>query len=57
MFCDPPHSGPGGNLRSRPGLIPVGREVDEVANAVLLLGGNGYITGQTISVKGGWYTT
>ena len=30
---------------------------DEVAEAVLLLARNGYITGQTISINGGWYMT
>ena len=37
--------------------IPVGRfgDVDEVASVVRLLATNGYITGQTINVNGGWY--
>jgi 3-oxoacyl-[acyl-carrier protein] reductase len=45
------------NPRARPDLIPVGRfgRVDEVAEAVALLAGNGYITGQTLNVNGGWY--
>jgi 3-oxoacyl-[acyl-carrier protein] reductase len=45
------------NPNARPQLIPVGRfgEADEVASAVLLLAENGYITGQTINVNGGWY--
>jgi len=45
------------NPRARPDLIPVGRfgTVDEVASMVVLLAGNGYITGQTINVNGGWY--
>jgi 3-oxoacyl-[acyl-carrier protein] reductase len=45
------------NPRARADLIPVGRfgEVDEVAAAAVMLAGNGYITGQTINVNGGWY--
>lgn len=47
------------NPRARSDLIPVGRfgTVDEVAQAALLLAGNGYITGQTLHVNGGWYLT
>lgn len=46
-----------GNLLARPKLIPVGRlgTADEVAEVVVLLARNGYITGQTINVNGGWY--
>jgi 3-oxoacyl-[acyl-carrier protein] reductase len=38
-------------------LIPVGRFglVDEVSDVAVMLATNGYITGQTISVNGGWY--
>ena len=38
-------------------LIPIGRfgTANEVAEVVLLLAENGYITGQTINVNGGWY--
>jgi 3-oxoacyl-[acyl-carrier protein] reductase len=38
-------------------LLPVGRlgTAAEVADAVLLLATNSYITGQTINVNGGWY--
>ena len=38
-------------------LIPVGRfgTVDEVTDTVVMLATNGYITGQTINVNGGWY--
>lgn len=38
-------------------LIPVGRfgTTDEVAEVATLLVSNGYITGQTINVNGGWY--
>jgi 3-oxoacyl-[acyl-carrier protein] reductase len=45
------------NPNARAGLIPVGRfgSVDEVASAAVLLARNGYITGQTINVNGGWY--
>jgi 3-oxoacyl-[acyl-carrier protein] reductase len=45
------------NPRARADLIPVGRfgEIDEVASAALLLATNGYMTGQTINVNGGWY--
>jgi 3-oxoacyl-[acyl-carrier protein] reductase len=47
------------NPRARADLIPVGRfgTADEVAAAAVLLATNGYITGQTISVNGGWYMT
>ena len=47
------------NPRARPELIPVGRfgRVEEVADVALMLCGNGYITGQTIGVNGGWYMT
>ena len=40
-------------------LIPVGRfgDVGEVADIAVLLARNGYITGQTIHVNGGWYLT
>ena len=46
-----------GNPRAQADLIPVGRmgEPDEVASVVVMLAGNGYITGQTINVNGGWY--
>jgi 3-oxoacyl-[acyl-carrier protein] reductase len=45
------------NPNARADLIPAGRfgAPDEVADVVLLLAGNGYITGQTIHVNGGWY--
>lgn len=45
------------NPRARRDLIPVGRfgTVDEVASAAVMLAGNGYITGQTINVNGGWF--
>lgn len=46
-----------GNPNIRKELIPVGRfgEPNEVADVALLLARNGYMTGQTISVNGGWY--
>lgn len=45
------------NSAIQPTLIPVGRfgQTHEVSSVVVLLAGNGYITGQTISVNGGWY--
>ena len=45
------------NPRATPALIPVGRfgTVDEVADVVVMLATNGYITGQTINPNGGWY--
>ncbi len=45
------------NPRATPALIPAGRfgTVDEVADVVVMLATNGYITGQTINVNGGWY--
>jgi 3-oxoacyl-[acyl-carrier protein] reductase len=45
------------NPRAKPDLIPVGRfgTVEEVAEVVVMLASNGYITGQTINVNGGWY--
>jgi 3-oxoacyl-[acyl-carrier protein] reductase len=46
-----------GNPNIRKELIPVGRfgEPNEVADVALLLARNGYMTGQTINVNGGWY--
>jgi 3-oxoacyl-[acyl-carrier protein] reductase len=45
------------NPKARADLIPVGRfgAVEEVADAAVMLARNGYITGQTINVNGGWY--
>jgi 3-oxoacyl-[acyl-carrier protein] reductase len=45
------------NPLASPALIPVGRfgESSEVADAVVMVAGNGYVTGQTINVNGGWY--
>ena len=46
-----------GNLKASPATIPVGRfgAPDEVAAVAVMLAKNGYITGQTINVNGGWY--
>jgi 3-oxoacyl-[acyl-carrier protein] reductase len=45
------------NPKAKPDLIPVGRfgAADEVAAVAVMLARNGYITGQTINVNGGWY--
>jgi len=45
------------NINATPDRIPVGRfgRVEEVADAVVLLATNGYITGQTLHINGGWY--
>jgi 3-oxoacyl-[acyl-carrier protein] reductase len=45
------------NPQARPERIPVGRfgAAEEVAEVVLMLTRNGYITGQTINVNGGLY--
>ncbi|HUB78135.1 MAG TPA: 3-oxoacyl-ACP reductase FabG [Bryobacteraceae bacterium] len=45
------------NLNARPERIPIGRfgAVAEVADVAVMLATNGYITGQTINVNGGWY--
>jgi 3-oxoacyl-[acyl-carrier protein] reductase len=47
------------NPNIRKEVIPIGRfgEPEEVAEAVLMLVRNGYMTGQTISLNGGWYMT
>jgi 3-oxoacyl-[acyl-carrier protein] reductase len=47
------------NLNASPAKIPVGRfgTVEEVAEVAVMLAANDYITGQTISVNGGWYLT
>ncbi|MFM0648559.1 3-oxoacyl-ACP reductase FabG [Paraburkholderia bryophila] len=46
-----------GNPNIKRELIPVGRfgEPGEVADVAVLLASNGYMTGQTINVNGGWY--
>jgi 3-oxoacyl-[acyl-carrier protein] reductase len=45
------------NPVAKPDMIPVGRfgEIEEVADVVLMLARNAYITGQTINVNGGYY--
>jgi len=45
------------NPKARADLIPVGRfgAVEEVAEVAVVLARNGYTTGQTINVNGGWY--
>ena len=47
------------SLNVTPEKIPLGRfgEVDEVADVATMLAKNGYITGQTIHLNGGWYFT
>jgi 3-oxoacyl-[acyl-carrier protein] reductase len=44
-------------IQARPDLIPVGRfgVPEEVAAVAVILAKNGYITGQTLNVNGGWY--
>jgi 3-oxoacyl-[acyl-carrier protein] reductase len=48
-----------GNDKIKPSLLPVNRfgTADEVAQAVVFLAQNAYITGQTLSINGGWYMT
>jgi 3-oxoacyl-[acyl-carrier protein] reductase len=45
------------NPNAKPNLIPMGHfgSVDDVASVAVMLAMNGYMTGQTISVNGGWY--
>jgi 3-oxoacyl-[acyl-carrier protein] reductase len=45
------------NKKARPELIPMGRfgTTEEVADVVIVLVKNGYMTGQTVNVNGGWY--
>jgi 3-oxoacyl-[acyl-carrier protein] reductase len=47
------------NLNAKPTLIPMGHfgSVDDIASIALMLATNDFITGQTISVNGGWYLT
>ncbi len=47
------------NPNASPALIPIGRfgAPDEVAQVAVMLAQNGYITGQTIHVNGGWFMT
>ena len=45
------------NINATPDRIPLGRfgAADEVADAAVMLARNGYITGQTLHINGGWY--
>jgi 3-oxoacyl-[acyl-carrier protein] reductase len=45
------------NPNATPGRIPMGRygSPSEVAEVAVMLARNGYITGQTINVNGGWF--
>jgi 3-oxoacyl-[acyl-carrier protein] reductase len=45
------------NPAIKPTLIPVGRFglPDEVSSVAVMLASNGYITGQTLNINGGWY--
>ena len=45
------------NPNAQPSIIPVGRfgHVDEVAQIAVMLATNGYMTGQTININGGWF--
>lgn len=45
------------NKHVKPDIVPIGRfgKVEECADVAVLLAGNAYITGQTISVNGGMY--
>jgi len=47
------------NPNARPDYIPVGRygSPAEVAAVAVMLARNGYITGQTINVNGGWFVS
>jgi 3-oxoacyl-[acyl-carrier protein] reductase len=47
------------DLPANPSSIPVGRlgTIEEVADVVVMLVKNGYMTGQTIYVNGGRYMT
>jgi 3-oxoacyl-[acyl-carrier protein] reductase len=45
------------NPNASPALIPMGHfgSVDDVASVAVMLAMNDYMTGQTVSVNGGWY--
>ena len=45
------------NPRATPALIPVGRfgTAEEVADVAVMLATNGYVTGQTVNINGGWF--
>ncbi len=46
-----------GDLQANPAAIPIGRfgTPEEVAAVAVMLVKNGFITGQTININGGWY--
>jgi 3-oxoacyl-[acyl-carrier protein] reductase len=48
-----------GNPNAKPAMIPMGHfgSVEDVASIAVMLATNEYMTGQTISVNGGWYFT
>ena len=47
------------NLNAKPTLIPMGHfgSVDDITSIAIMLATNDFMTGQTISVNGGWYLT
>lgn len=47
------------NPNANPNLIPMGHfgSVEDVSSVAVMLAVNSYITGQTISMNGGWYMT
>jgi 3-oxoacyl-[acyl-carrier protein] reductase len=47
------------NPNAKPNLIPMGHfgSVEDVSSVAVMLAINSYITGQTISMNGGWYMT
>jgi 3-oxoacyl-[acyl-carrier protein] reductase len=47
------------NPNASPALIPMGHfgSVDDVASVAVMLATNEYVTGQTLSVNGGWHMT
>ena len=47
------------NMNAKPSLIPMGHfgSVNDVASVAVMLATNDYMTGQTVSVNGGWYMT
>ena len=47
------------NPNANPNLIPMGHfgSTDDIASVAVMLAMNDYMTGQTISVNGGWYMT
>ena len=45
------------NLNAKPTMIPMGHfgSIEDIGSVAVLLATNGYMTGQTLSVNGGWY--